>query len=95
MPQKTIFISVFEGVEAKTILRTDILTALLEDPDTRLVFLMKSKERIGLYKKEFAGDKIIFELLPYSRSLGKGLDRFFARLKFILLQTIILVSHLI
>jgi len=39
---KTIFITIFEGVEAKNILRTDILPTLLADPEVRIVLFTKN-----------------------------------------------------
>jgi len=83
----TIFITAFEGVEAKNILRTPILSTLLKDSNAQIVLLMKSQERADYYKKEFSDIRIIYEVVPYDRSLGKGLDRFFNVLKFILLRT--------
>ncbi len=84
---KTVFITAFEGVEAKNILRTDILRTLLSDPEIKVVLLMKNTERVEKYKKEFYGPNLVYEVVPYSRSMGSGLDRFFAWLKFVLLRT--------
>lgn len=84
---KTIFITLFEGVEAKNILRTDIVPTLLKDSEARLVLLMKSAERINLYKKEFNNPRIIYEVVPYVRSRGRGFDRVFGALKYTLLKT--------
>lgn len=84
---KTIFITVFEGVEAKNILRTDVLPTMLADPEVRLVLLMKNQERVERYKNEFGDKRITYEIAPYSRAIGRGLDKFFGRLKFILLRT--------
>lgn len=84
---KTIFITIFEGVEAKNILRTDIVPTILSRPDVRIVLLMKNPDRIKAYLEEFHDPRLIYEVVPYSRSLGRGLDRFFAQLKFLLLRT--------
>ena len=84
---KTIFISMFEGVEVKNILRTDVVPTLLSDPEVRLVLLMKNEVRVELYRKEFNDPRIIYEVVPYVRSLGRGLDRIFATLKYTLLRT--------
>lgn len=84
---KTIFISLFEGVEAKNILRTPILIHLLKKADLRIVFLMRSKDRIDYYQKEFNNPNVVYEIVEYSRNLGKGFDRFFGLLKFLLLRT--------
>ncbi len=84
---KTIFVSLFEGVEAKNILRTDIVPTLLRDPEVKLVLLMKSEERARLYEKEFNNPRIRYEVVPYVRARGRGLDRLFAGLKYTLLRT--------
>lgn len=84
---KTVFITAFEGVEAKNILRTDILRTLLSSSEIRVILLMKNEERAEAYKKQFSDPRIFYEVVPYSRSMGKGLDRFFAWLKFVLLRT--------
>ncbi|MBI3274147.1 MAG: CDP-glycerol glycerophosphotransferase family protein [Candidatus Colwellbacteria bacterium] len=82
---KTIFISLFEGVEAKNILRTSILPVLLSQPDIRLVLFTKSRERAEYHKKEFRDPRIIFEVV--SLPPPRGLDAVFMRLKFTLLRT--------
>lgn len=84
---KTIFISAFEGVETKNILRTDVLPTLLSCKDLRIVLLMKSAERVAMYKDEFADPRIIFEITPYARRAERGWDGFFSALKFTLLDT--------
>lgn len=84
---KTIFITLFEGVEAKNILRTEIVPTILKDPNVRIVFLMKSEERIERYKKEFPDKRLLYEVAPYSRVPTPGLDAFFGWLKFALLRT--------
>lgn len=82
---KTIFITIFEGVESKNILRTEILPTLLKNPEIRLVLFVKNQERIEYHKKEFSDPRIFYEFveLPYI----VGLDRLFLRLKFILFRT--------
>lgn len=82
---KTVFVTIFEGVEAKNILRTSILSTLMSQPDIRLVLFTKSKERAEYHKKEFDDPRIIFEVV--SLSPPAGLDRFFMHLKFTLLRT--------
>lgn len=83
---RTVFVTIFEGVEAKNILRTRALDKLL-NAGLRIVLLTKSEERTKLYQSEFNFPGMVYEVLPYSRSIGFGLDRFFGRLKFILLRT--------
>lgn len=82
---KTIFISVFEGVEAKNLLRTSVVSTLLAHPDIRIVLLTKSVERAAYYKTEFADERLIYEVVE--RKSSKGLDAFFAAAKFTLLKT--------
>lgn len=84
---KTVFITAFEGVECKNILRTAVLDTLLKEPEIRLVLLMKNRDRVKRYKKEFNNPKIIYEVAPYSRHAQPGLDKFFSWLKFALLRT--------
>lgn len=82
---KTIFITIFEGVESKNILRTDILPTLLKNPEIRLVFFVKSPQRIEYHKKEFSNPRIFYEFVELPPVVG--LDRLFLRLKFVLLRT--------
>lgn len=82
---KTIFISIFQGVEAKNILRTAILDTLLKNERVRVVLFTGSKERVDYYKKEFQNDRLIYEVVevaPASRT-----DVLFSKLKFTLLKT--------
>jgi len=82
---KTIFITIFEGVESKNILRTDILPTLLNDPKTRIVLFTKSRERVEYHQREFRNPRICYEVVEVP--LVSGLDKFFQRLKFLLLST--------
>ncbi len=82
---KTIFISIFEGVEAKNILRTPILETLLKESDIRIVLFTKSEERVKYYQNEFNDPRISYEVVK--RKPVSGLDAFFAKLKFTLLKT--------
>lgn len=78
----------FEGVEAKNIMRTAVLPTLLSDPEVRIVLLMKNEERIERYQKEFASSRIVYQAVPeYYRGSVSRLDRVFAALKFFLLRT--------
>jgi len=83
--KKTIFIAVFEGVEAKNILRTSILPTLFTDPEVRLVLFMKNKERIKYYQKELSDPRISYEFVEHAKP--KGLDKLFSALKFTALRT--------
>jgi UDP-N-acetylglucosamine 2-epimerase len=82
---KTIFITIFEGVEVKNILRTPILENLLKKQDLRIVLFTKSQQKIDYYSKEFSDPRISFELVEWKSQ--SSLDRFFAKLKFVLLRT--------
>lgn len=85
MYMKTIFISAFEGAEARNVLRTPIFTTLLSDQNLRLVLFMKNRDRVNLYKNEFGHDRVFFEVV--ARNSSSGLDALFARLKFTMLRT--------
>ena len=82
---RTIFITVFEGVEAKNILRTPILSTLLLDDHVRLVLFMKSDERVEYYRKEFSHPRIMYEVVK--RRPLRGFDKFLASFKFTMLRT--------
>ena len=64
MSQKTkiIFLTIFEGVEAKNLLRTSVLPTLLTDPAVRIVLFTKSLEKVEYYKKEFSDPRLIYEV---------------------------------
>lgn len=82
---KTIFVTIFEGVEVKNILRTPILENLLKEKDIQIVLFTKSKEKVSYYQKEFSDPRLIFEYVEW-KQVSK-IDRFFAKLKFVLLKT--------
>lgn len=82
---KTIFITIFEGVEAKNILRTPIFKNLFQNRDLRFVFFTKSQDKVDYYKKEFNDPRISYEVVD--RLKVSGLDKFFSLLKFQLLKT--------
>ena len=82
---KTIFISIFEGVEAKNIMRTPILSTLLKDSNIKIVLFTKSEERVVYYKQQFPDLRLTYEIIKVPPPTG--LDRFFASLKFTLLRT--------
>lgn len=82
---KTIFLTIFQGAEAKNILRTDIYTTLIAREDTRLVFFTESADKADYYKKEFSHPRVVYEsVAPVP---AKGLDRFFSSVGFLLLRT--------
>ena len=82
---KTIFITIFEGVESKNILRTAILPTLLSHPDVRLVLFVKDARRRGYHEAEFKDPRISYEVAGPLRVTGP--DVMFVRLKFLLLRT--------
>jgi len=82
---KTIFISIFEGTEAKNILRTSVLSTLLEEPNVRIVLFTKNQDKADYYRKEFNDNRLIYEVVY--RPPTYGLDSIFLRLKFLLLNT--------
>ena len=48
--KKTIFISILSGIEAKNILRTDILSRLLKEKNLSIVLFLKSADRLPYYR---------------------------------------------
>lgn len=83
---KTVFFTIFEGVEAKNILRTGIINKVLEsDPDVRVVLFMKNQSRANYYQKEFFNPRIIYEVIE--EYIPSQTDKFFSKFKFIFLQT--------
>ncbi len=82
---RTIFITLFQGVEAKNILRTDIYKTLAADPELRLVLFVRTPERAEYYRKEFSGRNVVYEVAP-ERAPGRS-ETFFSNLKFLLLRT--------
>ncbi len=82
---KTIFISILSGVEAKAILRTDILASLLARTDIRVVLFLKNKERVAFYEKEFAHPRLLYEVVTeYTFSVWNSVFEF---LKHFLVRT--------
>lgn len=82
---KTIFITIFEGVEVKNILRTPILENLLSNGNIRIVLFTKSQDKVDYYKKEFNDPRLVFEVVENSGT--SRLDGIFSKLKFTLLRT--------
>lgn len=81
---KTIFVTSFEGVETKNVLRTPILKTLL-NANTRVVLFTKDYDRMNYHKREFTDPRISYEVvgaIPVT-----GIDRLFQHVKFILLRT--------
>lgn len=82
---RTIFISIFQGIEARNILRTDIYRELTKKPDVRLVLFTNSETKKEYYQKEFSGPNVVYEIIEDYRNSRLG--RFFDKLKFRLVYT--------
>ncbi|MDO8467198.1 MAG: CDP-glycerol glycerophosphotransferase family protein [bacterium] len=82
---KTIFITIFQGVEARNILRTDIYKELVGRPDVRLVLFTDSEEKRNYYQKEFNGPNVIYEVVGEYHA--RGIQKFFGAAKFNLINT--------
>ncbi|MBI2052249.1 MAG: hypothetical protein HYT38_01035, partial [Candidatus Sungbacteria bacterium] len=82
---KTIFITLFQGTEAKSIFRTDIFSKLSSDTNIRLVFFVGSPERAEYYQKEFSHPRVVYEVV--AGHIACGWDGFFSKLSFKLLNT--------
>src|SRR3990167_1233387 len=77
---KTIFITSFDGVETKNVLRSSIFSTILEDKNTRVVVFVKNEKRAQAHKAEFGdSDRIFYEVVG-NISIA-GLDRLFQWLK--------------
>ena len=81
----TIFIPIFQGVEARNILRTDIFKTLRQQNDLRIVLFVTSQDRKEYFEKEFFGQNIVYEVAPFYRS--PAFQWFFGFLKFNLINT--------
>ena len=82
---KTIFITIFEGIEAKNLLRTDVVSTILKNLETRIVFFVKDQNRLEYFKKEFNDPRMIYEVVQPPNI--RGLDKVFRSLKFQLFRT--------
>lgn len=82
---KTIFLTVFQGVEARNILRTDIFNILKSEKNIRLVLFVNSKERKEYLLKDFNGDQIFYEVVDNYKT--PSFNKVFTFLKFNLLNT--------
>jgi len=67
MAQKTIFLSIFDGDTERVILRTDVFKTLKANGD-KIVLLVRGKERIEHYQKEYESEQVRVELLPDAAS---------------------------
>lgn len=84
-PTRTILIPIFQGVEARNILRTDIFKILAKTQDLRLVLLVPHRQKMDYYQKEFYGPNIFYEV--FDNYQPRGLDRLFGLWNVYLLNT--------
>lgn len=81
---KTIFITSFEGLETKNVLRSDILRVIAL-AGARIVLLVQSRDRMAYHKREFGDHAMAYALVGWIPIAG--MDRLFRRLKFLLLRS--------
>ncbi len=82
---KTILIPIFQGIESRNILRTDIFNIIRSNKNIRIILLIPTLEKIDYLKKYFEDDNIVFELAPeYKKPRFNSL---FTSFKFNLLKT--------
>lgn len=62
MQQKTIFLSIYNGIRAKNFFHTDVYRELVKDPNIRLVIAIPSS-KYDYYRKVFPESNVIFEPL--------------------------------
>lgn len=83
---KTILIPIFQGVEARNILRTDIFKKLREQKDIKIILLVSNEYKLEYYKKEFVEDeRLKFEV--FSNFRKSFLEKLFSKFKVYLLKT--------
>ena len=59
----TIFIPIFQGVEVKNILRTDIYKNLIKQPNVRIVLFIGTKDKADHYGREFFHERVNYEVV--------------------------------
>lgn len=64
---KTIFISIYDGDTERVILRTNVLPTLLRSGH-RIVLLIRGTDLVSYYQKEFGGEQVCVEGLPFANS---------------------------
>lgn len=60
---KTIFLTVYDGDTEKVILRSGVFSMLVESGH-RIILLVRGDDRLEYYRREFAQENVIVELLP-------------------------------
>ncbi len=64
---KTIFISIYDGDTERVILRTKVF-ATLRESGNRIVLLIRGKDRVAYYEREYGSDQVLVEELPSATS---------------------------
>lgn len=82
---KSIFITIFQGVEFRNIVRTDVYKNLISDPSIQVVLFTDSEEKKNYYQKEFSAPNVIYEVVSGYRSGWSA--KIFWFLKFNLINT--------
>ena len=82
---KTIFIPIFQGVEAKNMLRTDIYRNLVEKKDLKIVLFLNNLNKLEYYKREFNHPNLVYEVVEDYQP--PSLNLLFSFLKYNLLST--------
>lgn len=82
---KTVLITIFQAVEAKNILRTNVIRRLLVEPDVQVICLTRLTERAAHYQKEIPHARIRYAV--YAASPSGFWERVFSVLKFHLIRT--------
>lgn len=82
---KTIFVPIFQGVEAKNILRTDIFKILKAQKDLRIVLFVSNQQKEQYFKSEFSGNNVIYEV--FDRYKKPSFHRLFSFFKLTLINT--------
>lgn len=81
----TIFISLFQAIEFRNIVRTDIYQELVQRPDIRLVFFTDSRAKKEHYESEFRSPNVVYEVIEEYRP--GVFTPFFRFLKFNLIRS--------
>ncbi len=82
---KTILIPIFQGSEAKNILRNDILSILRAQNDLKIILLVPNEAKKEYFESEFSCENIVYRVEDYHDvSLS---DRLFFYLKKLLIRT--------
>src|SRR3989344_13302 len=83
---KTIFVTIFQGVEFRNLVRSDVCKLLAASPNIRLIFFTNSEVKKKYYASEFNGPNIVYEVIENYRPTSP-LNGIFWFLKFNLIKT--------